>query len=93
MEPCSLIIHLNENNKKNLENIPPPPQKTREFLNPKNKPANIWKQLIVFSNLEVGRDLEDAKEAWNRRKNYDPLIASGKQVSETQDDLLDRYFD
>ena len=35
--------------------------------------------VYVLSNPEVGRELEDAKEAWNRRKNYDPLAASGRK--------------
>jgi len=35
--------------------------------------------VYVLSNHEIGRELEDAKEAWKRRKNYDPLAASGKK--------------
>merc|ERR1740128_1364886 len=31
----------------------------------------------TLSNLEAGK--EDAKEAWQRRKNYDPLAASGRK--------------
>ncbi|XP_023338120.1 uncharacterized protein LOC111708851 [Eurytemora carolleeae] len=33
----------------------------------------------TLSNHEIGRELEDAKEAWKRRKNYDPLAASGRK--------------